>query len=126
MSSEAGITSFVYNKQNRLITNASPVGPLVYAYDENGNLTNMVSSTPAGISIGYQYDALKMNFTRQPMQWPCQRKLLWRWDSFSVTNTSQNEAKITYVRLNTQTPCPPRSAVPVNQGSILPWPPMAA
>jgi hypothetical protein len=26
------------------------------------------------------------------------------------------EAKLTYVRLNTQTPCPPRGAVPVDQG----------
>jgi len=26
------------------------------------------------------------------------------------------EAKLTYIRLNTQTPCPPRGAVPVNQG----------
>src|SRR5881397_3618053 len=39
-----------------------------------------------------------------------------RWDSFSVANTSRIEAKLTYVRLNTQTPCPPRGAVPVNQG----------
>jgi len=38
------------------------------------------------------------------------------WNSFSVTNTSQNEAKLTYIRLNCQTPCPPRGAVPVNQG----------
>jgi hypothetical protein len=36
--------------------------------------------------------------------------------SFSVTNASRNEAKITYITLNTQTPCPPRGAVPVNQG----------
>src|SRR5882724_9712736 len=28
----------------------------------------------------------------------------------------KNEAKMTYVRLNSQTPCPPRGAVPVNQG----------
>ena len=39
-----------------------------------------------------------------------------RWDSFSVTNASENEAKLTYIRLNSQTPCPPRGAVPVNQG----------
>jgi RHS repeat-associated protein len=49
-----------------------------------------------------------------------------RWDGFSVTNASQNEAKLTYVRLNRQTPCPPRGAacravavlrrlIPVNQ-----------
>jgi len=39
-----------------------------------------------------------------------------RWNSFSVANTSSSEAKLTYVRLNTQTPCPPRGAVPVHQG----------
>ena len=39
-----------------------------------------------------------------------------RWNSFSVTNTSSNEAKFTYIILNSQTPCPPRGAVPVNQG----------
>ena len=32
----------------------------------------------------------------------------------SVTNTSQSEAKITYIRLN-QTPCAPRGAVPVKR-----------
>jgi hypothetical protein len=35
-----------------------------------------------------------------------------RWNGFSVTNTSSLEAKITYIRLNSQTPCPPRGAVP--------------
>ena len=39
-----------------------------------------------------------------------------RWGSFSATNASQSEAKLAYIRLNSQTPCPPRGAVPVNQG----------
>jgi len=39
-----------------------------------------------------------------------------RRDSFSAMNASQNEAKIAYILLNTQTPCSPRGAVPVNQG----------
>jgi hypothetical protein len=38
-----------------------------------------------------------------------------RWNSFSATNASQSEAKLAYIRLNIQTPCPPRGAVPVNQ-----------
>jgi hypothetical protein len=38
-----------------------------------------------------------------------------RWNGFSVTNATQKEAKLTYIKLNRQTPCPPRSAVPVNQ-----------
>jgi hypothetical protein len=38
-----------------------------------------------------------------------------RWKGFSVTNTSQSEAKLTYIKLNSQMPCPPRGTVPVNQ-----------
>ena len=41
-------------------------------------------------------------------------KRIKRWNGFSVTNASQHEAKLTYVKLNRQTPCPPRGAVPVN------------
>ncbi len=33
-----------------------------------------------------------------------------RRDSFSVTNASRSEAKLTYGKLNIQTPCPPRGA----------------
>jgi len=39
-----------------------------------------------------------------------------RWRSFSGVNASHSEAKPPYFSLNTQTPCPPRGAVPVNQG----------
>jgi hypothetical protein len=39
-----------------------------------------------------------------------------RWTSFSVANTSQHEAKLTYIKLNTQTPCPPRGAVRSTRG----------
>jgi hypothetical protein len=44
-------------------------------------------------------------------------KKIKRRDSFSVTNASQNEAKLTCVKLNRQTPCPPRGAVPANHGN---------
>ncbi len=44
--------------------------------------------------------ALPMHFRRRP--------------SFSATNTSRREAKLAYVSPNSQTPCPPRGAVPVN------------
>lgn len=30
---------------------------------------------------------------------------MWRPDSFSATNASQSEGKLTYVTLNSQTPC---------------------
>ena len=42
-----------------------------------------------------------------------------RWDSLSATNVAQNDAKIAYVKLNMQTPCPPRGAVPVTQSDIV-------
>ena len=61
-------------------------------------------------------EAAQMNDTRQPIQEVCQRKSIWRWNSFSPANPSQNEGKLGYVKLNRQTPCPPRGAVPVNQG----------
>ncbi len=34
----------------------------------------------------------------------------------SATNASQWEAELAHIKLNTQTPCPPRGAVPVSQG----------
>ena len=43
--------------------------------------------------------------TRQPMHEACHKK---RWNSFSPTNASQTEAKIGYLKLNSETPCPPR------------------
>ena len=57
-----------------------------------------------------------MNSTRQPIQEVCQRKTIRRWNSFSPANPSQNEGKLGYINLNIPTACPPRTAVPVNQG----------
>src|SRR6266571_6726061 len=37
-------------------------------------------------------------------------------DGFSAANTPGIGAKLAYVKLNTQTPSPPRGAVPVNLG----------
>jgi hypothetical protein len=37
-----------------------------------------------------------------------------RWDGCSGTNASTIEGKLTYIQLNSQTPCPPRGAVLVN------------
>jgi hypothetical protein len=58
----------------------------------------------------------KMNSTRQPIQEACQQILIWRWNGFSPVNPSQNEGKLGYVLLNIPTACPPRAAVPFNQG----------
>ena len=58
-----------------------------------------------------------MNSTRQPWHRLYQRDF-GRWNGISVTRTQRgsSEAKITYVKLNNQMPCPPRGTVPVNQG----------
>ena len=53
-----GSYTWVYDARNRLKTNGTPVGTLYYTYDSNGNLTNMVSATSNGVSVGYRYDAL--------------------------------------------------------------------
>jgi hypothetical protein len=45
-------------------------------------------------------------------------KKIKRCGSFSATNASQNEAKLAYIKLNIQTPCPPRGAVPVNTRAL--------
>ena len=37
----------------------------------------------------------------------------------SRLRTLPNEAKLAYIKLNIQTPCPPRGAVPVNTGAWL-------
>lgn len=60
--------------------------------------------------------ALNFNGPHTPTIARVMPKRIERWDSFSATNASPSEAKLTYVRLNSQTPCPPRGAVPVNQG----------
>ena len=39
-----------------------------------------------------------------------------RWERLLGYERFLNEGKIAYIRLNIQTPCPPRGAVPVNQG----------
>jgi hypothetical protein len=56
-----------------------------------------------------------MNFTRQPRHAECQQEGSGK--SFSGTNPSQKEGKLAYIRLNNPTPCPSRSAVPVNAGA---------
>lgn len=38
-----------------------------------------------------------------------------RGNGFSTANTSRREGKLAYIKLNSQTPCPPRGAVPVKK-----------
>jgi YD repeat-containing protein len=64
MTDASGSTAYVYDDRNRLVEKTRTwVGQayslsLNYAYDANGNLTNLVSSGPNGANVGYEYDAL--------------------------------------------------------------------
>jgi RHS repeat-associated protein len=54
----SGAYGWVYDDRGRATTNSTPVATLFYAYDANGNLTSLSSSTPNGVTNFYQYDAL--------------------------------------------------------------------
>ena len=58
MTDPSGIYAYYYDKRDRLLTNVTPAGTLSYAYDANGNVTSISSSTANGTSVTYQYDAL--------------------------------------------------------------------
>jgi len=58
MNDASGNYAYVYDSRDRLCTNSTPQGTLFYAYDANGNVTSITSSTPGGTLVTYQYDAL--------------------------------------------------------------------
>jgi RHS repeat-associated protein len=64
MTDASGSTAYVYDDRNRLAQKTKTFGgtsytsSLNYAYDALGNLTNIVSSDPNGVNLGYEYDAL--------------------------------------------------------------------
>ena len=66
-------------------------------------------------ATGYSPAPKQMNDPRQPSHAWCQAEMIWRRDSFSVCEPS-HARKAQPTQLNTQTPCPPRTAVPVNSG----------
>ena len=60
---EQGATGYAYDSRDRLQSkavawNSGPAITLNYAYDANGNLTNLWSSTSGGVTNVYQYDSL--------------------------------------------------------------------
>jgi RHS repeat-associated protein len=55
---QSGSYAWVYDTRDRVRTNITPVGKLYYTYDGQGNLTGLLSSTPYGTSVAYEYDAL--------------------------------------------------------------------
>ena len=63
MTDSNGTTSYSYNERDRLTNKVvswtgGPNIALNYRYDESGNLTNLSSSSPGGVTNSYQYDSL--------------------------------------------------------------------
>jgi RHS repeat-associated protein len=63
MVDASGTSAYAYDLRDRLKAkavawNAGPAITLNYAYDFNGNLTNLWSTTSGGVTNAYQYDAL--------------------------------------------------------------------
>jgi len=58
MNDASGSYGYVYDLRDRLVTNTTPSGTLIYGYDANGNVTGITSSTTNGTLVTYQYDAL--------------------------------------------------------------------
>jgi len=58
MVDNLGTTTYTYDSRDRLLTETTPVGTLAYAYDYNGNVTSIQSSTANGTAVNYQYDKL--------------------------------------------------------------------
>jgi hypothetical protein len=110
---------FTYDTNyNRMATMTDGVGTTTYNYYNvaSGQLgagqLSSVSNSFIGASsvIAYNYDELvHANHSTHGA------KKNKRWDSFSATNATQG-SKARLRQLNIQTPCPPRGAVPVNQG----------
>jgi len=107
-----GAQSLSYNTNDWLTTDV---------YDSDGNTRTNASNQP----YLYDYEDRLTNFnngavlnrTSHANQGTAHAMKIKRWKSFSATNGSQNERKLAYIRLNSQTPCPPRGAVPVNTGA---------
>jgi len=62
MIDPSGTTIYVYDVRNRLASkteswNAGPTISLSYAYDGNGNVTKIHSSTTNGVNLAYAYDS---------------------------------------------------------------------
>ncbi len=58
MIDASGTTTYTYDNRDRLRTNATPQGTVFYAYNANGSVTNIWSSTTSGVNLRYGYDSL--------------------------------------------------------------------
>lgn len=57
MSDQSGVTAYQYDNRDRLVEKATPQGTLTYAYDLQGNLTNLQVSS-FEFPVSYSYDPL--------------------------------------------------------------------
>ena len=55
---QSGSYAWNYDVRDRMTAAFTPNGNLYYAYDRNGNLTNLQSSTINGVWLAFEYDAL--------------------------------------------------------------------
>ncbi|HYG11873.1 MAG TPA: RHS repeat-associated core domain-containing protein, partial [Pyrinomonadaceae bacterium] len=58
MTDATGVTTYVYDAQDRLLSKQTPQGTLSYTYDAAGNTLTLRSSNSEGVSINYAYDNL--------------------------------------------------------------------
>jgi RHS repeat-associated protein len=58
MVDASGVTTYHYDNRNRLIEKVTPEGALNYAYNANGQVTNITSLNTNGAALSYTYDEL--------------------------------------------------------------------
>jgi len=59
MSDQSGVTTYAYDSRDRLVEKVNPVGVIQYAYDLQGNLTNIsVGLSNFQFQVSYSYDPL--------------------------------------------------------------------
>lgn len=56
MADASGVTSYLYDARDRLVSKQTPQGTLTYTYDAAGNLLTVRSSNSEGTSLNYAYD----------------------------------------------------------------------
>ena len=58
MVDASGTNSYLRDLRDRLVTNVTPQGTLVYTYEPFGNLSSITSTTTNGVSLKYGYDIM--------------------------------------------------------------------
>jgi hypothetical protein len=107
--------NYTWDAENRLVRmvakpGAWPQQRIDFGYDWRGRRNakkvwnNTGGTGPLAVDLKFVYDDLNLYAPTIARVMPAEIN---RCDSFSVTNPSQSEGKLTYLKLNMQTPCPP-------------------